>query len=352
MHTMQFGLFGGASAQPTDQTTDSSQGLDAFVDYVCGAERMGFDSVFLVEHHFMGTGQISASLSLLTYLAAKTNRIRLGTGVVVLPWHNPVLLAEQVATLDQLSKGRFDFGIGKGYRPNEFAGFGISREEAAARYDEIVAFLRAAWNGETRFSHHGQFWNYDDIAIDPPVVQKPHPPMWVGAASADSIRRAAEQGMSLLLDQIAVPAVVGERIALYRRSAEAAGLAFRPGSVGVTRALHLVRTDAERQEAFRSRAKLVAMLQKAAGEGASSFANSQPTTYSDSSLTVDEAALIGYPEEVADKIRLLQTQGVDNILLADVSGHPENLSTFAEVVMPQFKSTTSEAVDVLDRVMA
>jgi alkanesulfonate monooxygenase SsuD/methylene tetrahydromethanopterin reductase-like flavin-dependent oxidoreductase (luciferase family) len=336
MLTMKFGLFGGASAQSTDQTTDSNQGLDAFVAYVCDAERMGFESVFLVEHHFMGTGQISASLTLLSYLAAKTQRIRLGTGVVVLPWHNPVLLAEQVATLDQLSNGRFDFGIGRGYRPNEFAGFKLSREEANVRYDEIVAFLKAAWTGETRFSHHGQIWDFDDIAIDPPVVQKPHPPMWVGAASTDSIRRAGEQGMSLLLDQIAVPEVVGERIATYRAAVEASGRVFDPAVVGVTRALHLVSSEEERQEAFRGRAKLVAMLQKAAGEGASSFAQ-MPPSYSDSSLTVDDAALIGYPGEVADKIRLLQAQGVENILLADVSGHPENLKTFAEQIMPQFR---------------
>src|SRR5882757_6366247 len=148
---MRFGLFGGASAKATHAATDSNQSLEQYVDYVCEAERLGYHSVFLVEHHFMGTGQVSSSLSLLAYLAARTSRIRLGTGVVVLPWHNPVLLAEQIATIDQLSRGRIDFGIGKGYRPNEFAGFCMTAEEAGARYAETFAFLRRAWTTSERF---------------------------------------------------------------------------------------------------------------------------------------------------------------------------------------------------------
>ena len=134
---MRFGLFGGATAKPTQETTDSRLYGD-FVDYVCEAEALGFHSVFLVEHHFTGMAQVSASLGLLTYLAGRTSRIRLGTAVTVLTWHNPVLLAEQAATLDLVSGGRFDFGIGRGYRQNEFKGFGIPIDEANARYDEIT----------------------------------------------------------------------------------------------------------------------------------------------------------------------------------------------------------------------
>src|SRR5258707_12167775 len=115
---MKFGLFGGASSA-TQGTSDSMQGLRPFVDYVCDAESLGYHGTFLVEHHFTGTGQISSSLMLLAHLAAKTDRIRLGTGVVVLPCHNHVLLPYQIATLYQLCVGRYDFGLGPGYRHTE-----------------------------------------------------------------------------------------------------------------------------------------------------------------------------------------------------------------------------------------
>src|SRR5438874_9952629 len=147
---MRFGLFGGARTDPGEQASDSRI-YDDYIDYIYEAEALGFHSVFLVEHHFTGFGQISATLNFLTYLAAKTTPLRLGTAVLVLPWHNPALLAEQAATLDLLSNGRFDFGIGKGYRWGEFHGFCMAMGEAEERYRETVAFLKKAWTSPGRF---------------------------------------------------------------------------------------------------------------------------------------------------------------------------------------------------------
>src|SRR5512141_716696 len=129
---MKFGLFGGARTELGEQASDSRIYTD-YIDYICEAEALGFHSVFLVEHHFTGFGQVSATLNFLTFLAAKTTLL-LGTAVLVVPWHNPALLAEQAATLDLLSNGRFDFGIGKGYRWGEFHGFQIAPDEADARF--------------------------------------------------------------------------------------------------------------------------------------------------------------------------------------------------------------------------
>ena len=168
---MQFGLFGGARTKRGAGLEDS-QGYDSFIEYVSEADRLGFRQLFMVEHHFTGHGQVSASMTVLAYLAAKTRHIRLGTAVVVLPWHNPVLVAEQVATLDLLSGGRVDFGIGKGYRWGEFHGFCIPMAEAEERYQETLAFLRKAWTSQGRFSHHGKYWHYDDVVIEPAPVQK------------------------------------------------------------------------------------------------------------------------------------------------------------------------------------
>src|SRR5258708_2299732 len=125
---MKFGLFGGARAR--GGPAGDSEGYHHFINYVIEAERFGFSSVFLVEHHFTGFGQVSASLNLLSYLAARTERIRLGTAVVVLPWHNPVLVAEAAPTLHLLSTGRLDFGVGEGYRRYAFSGSCIPQEES------------------------------------------------------------------------------------------------------------------------------------------------------------------------------------------------------------------------------
>jgi alkanesulfonate monooxygenase SsuD/methylene tetrahydromethanopterin reductase-like flavin-dependent oxidoreductase (luciferase family) len=138
---MQFGLFGSAAARRGGPEFDSSEGFRDFIDYNVEAETLGFYSTFVVEHHFTGYGQVSATINLLTWLGARTSRLRLGTAVIVLPWHNPVLLAEQAATLDLLSGGRLDFGIGKGYRYNEFAGFCVPMEEADARFDECLEVI-------------------------------------------------------------------------------------------------------------------------------------------------------------------------------------------------------------------
>jgi alkanesulfonate monooxygenase SsuD/methylene tetrahydromethanopterin reductase-like flavin-dependent oxidoreductase (luciferase family) len=132
---MRFGLFGSAQAKRGGPDVDSGAGFREFVDYNVEAEALGYYSTFLVEHHFTGFGQVSASLNLLTWIGARTTTLRLGTAVLVLPWHNPVLLAEQAATLDLLSGGRLDFGIGKGDRYNEFAGFCIPMEVLPAFAD-------------------------------------------------------------------------------------------------------------------------------------------------------------------------------------------------------------------------
>src|SRR5881296_2794197 len=187
---MKFGIFGSAQAKRGGPDTDSGAGFRDFVELNVEAEALGFMSSFLVEHHFTGFGQVSATLNLLTWVGARTTTLRLGTAVIVLPWHNPVLLAEQAATIDLLSGGRLDFGVGKGYRHNEFVGFAIPMEEADARFDESLDVILKDWTSE-------------NVIVEPPTAQKPHPPLWMGAGSPDSIRTVAERGHNLLLDQFA-----------------------------------------------------------------------------------------------------------------------------------------------------
>src|SRR5690349_8095531 len=250
---MHFGLFGSAAARRGGPEFDSSEGFRDFIDYNIEAEALGFHSTFVVEHHFTGYGQVSATLNLLTWLGARTRRLRLGTAVIVLPWHNPVLLAEQAATLDLLSGGRLDFGIGKGYRYNEFAGFDMSMQEADARFEESLEVLLKAWTSEQRFSHQGKYWRFNDIVVEPPSAQKPHPQIWMGAGSERSIRSVAQRGFNLLLGQYASPEDVAQSIAWFRAAVEAQGRRYDPMRVGVTRAFFVTDSAAERDAALERR---------------------------------------------------------------------------------------------------
>src|SRR3954471_732335 len=213
---MEFGIFGSAQASTPDLGPETGQGFRDYLDYAVEAEALGYVSSFLVEHHFTGWNQVSATLMLQTALAMRTTTLRLGTAVIVLPWHNPVLLAEQAATLDLLSGGRLDFGIGKGYRHNEFAGFGIPMEEAAERFEESIDIITKSWTSDQRFSFHGRFWRFEDIVVEPPACQKPHPPFWQGAGHPDSIRKVAARGHNLLLDQFASTDETISRFAVYQ----------------------------------------------------------------------------------------------------------------------------------------
>ena len=331
---MKFGLFGGAKSAGEGQAGDSL-GYRNFIDYVLTAEELGFHSLFVVEHHFTGVGQVSASLNFLSYLAGRTSRLRLGTAVVVLPWHNPALLAEQVATLDLISNGRFDFGVGKGYRETEFAGFHIPIGEATERFDEAMDFLRTAWAAPGRFSYQGKRWRYENIVIEPRPVQAPHPPFWMAAGSVASIEKAAAGGYNLLLDQIAPIDLIAERVRVYKNARTRVGRPCQPHQIAVARALQLLRSEAERAQALELRTKVLrAIGGLARGPGAERYQNIP--THADPGLAAEESALLGAPAEIIARLRNLEAGGVDYVLLVDPTGSKDALRFFAREIMPEF----------------
>lgn len=334
---MQFGLFGAAQAQRGGHDVDSAAGFRDFIDYVIEAEALGFHSAFVVEHHFTGFGQVSATLNLLTWIGARTRTLRLGTAVIVLPWHNPVLLAEQAATLDLLSGGRLDFGIGKGYRHNEFVGFGIPMEEAQARFEEAIDAITQAWTSERRFSFEGQYWRFTDIVVEPPTAQRPHPPFWQGAGHPESIRRVAARGHNLLLDQFSSMEETGRRLAVYRDAMAANGFLFDPAQVGVARAFYVARDEAEKQAALDRRItaqrRLHAISQRPDGNNTASI-----MAFSDTREASEESALYGSPDEIARKLETLRAMGVEYVLLNGGGTSRENLRRFAREVMPAFRT--------------
>jgi alkanesulfonate monooxygenase SsuD/methylene tetrahydromethanopterin reductase-like flavin-dependent oxidoreductase (luciferase family) len=338
---MRFGLFGSAAARRGSGEFDSVEGFRDFIDSNVEAEALGFHGTFVVEHHFTGFGQVSATLNLLTWLGARTTTLRLGTAVIVLPWHNPVLLAEQAATLDLLSGGRLDFGVGKGYRYNEFNGFDVPYEDAGERFEESVALLLKCWTSEERFSHRGKYWSFNDIIVEPPPARKPHPAMWMGAGSPRSIRDVARRGFNLLLGHYATTEEVAECIAVYKAAVEESGRVFDPMMIGIARAIFVAENDQERDEALERRlANRVRQLKVAMHPDGTVHGGPDRTTGDPNEVNLN-SAIYGNPEEIARKLEALRQCGAGYILMnGGGSGGGErgrrSLRRFAKEIMPLF----------------
>lgn len=334
---MKIGLFGGAM-QKRGETADS-KGYDDFVEYVMAADRLGFESVFIVEHHFSGIGQVSASMCMLSYLAGRTTNIRLGTAVMVLPWHNPILLAEQAATVDMVSGGRFDFGIGKGYRDIEFKGFCIPKEEAQARFEETVALMKQAWTSDERFDYHSDNWNFEDIMVEPATIQRPHPPLWTAAGSPDSITKVAHDGYNLLLDQFGGLELTEARMTNFQNACKEAGRTYNPMEVGLSRTVIVTDSEEETEAVFAERAerqKNINQFGKLPG------LPDKPVSYDDTANTRDDAYIIGRPAEVIAGLRRLESMGVGYILMTTI-GDEKLLTRVANEILPEFEQKQNAA---------
>lgn len=167
------------------------------LDLIVESERMGFDESWLTEHHFIDDGYSPSLLPIGAAIAARTQRIRIGTFLLLLPLHNPVRVAEDTATLDLISGGRFDLGAGLGYRKGEFDDQGIPARERAGRMQENLTVVRRLLSGES-VTVDGRYTTLHNIRISPPALQRPHPPIWVGGTAPKAIERAARMGLHFL----------------------------------------------------------------------------------------------------------------------------------------------------------
>ena len=322
---MQFGMFGSAQAKRGGPNDDSGAGFREFVERNVEAESLGYHSTFLVEHHFTGFGQVSATLNLLTWIGALTSTLRLGTAVTVLPWHNPVLLAEQIATLDLLSEGRVDAGIGKGYRLKEFEGFAMPVEEADARFEECLEVMLKAWTSDSPWSHRGKYWQYDNVVVEPPSTQKPPPQLWMGAGSPRSVKQVAQLGFNMLLGQYDSFDMIVDEIAMYKSEIESLGRTFDPMSVAVARSVNIVNSNDEYEEAMNNR--MVARRRTQEHALQSSFQDTREAT--------EAGTIYGSLEHVTKEIQTLRDVGIEYVLLNCPAGI-STLRRFAKDVIPSF----------------
>jgi alkanesulfonate monooxygenase SsuD/methylene tetrahydromethanopterin reductase-like flavin-dependent oxidoreductase (luciferase family) len=158
------------------------------------AEDLGYDSVWFAEHHFSSYGYIPNPLMMAIKIAQVTSRIRLGTAVLVLPFWNPLRVAEDIAMTDQLTQGRLDVGVARGYQPYEFARFGIDMADNRERTDEALEVLLRALT-EDGFEFHGNYHDIPETTIFPKPYQKPSPPIWLAAHTSESFEIAARLGL-------------------------------------------------------------------------------------------------------------------------------------------------------------
>jgi alkanesulfonate monooxygenase SsuD/methylene tetrahydromethanopterin reductase-like flavin-dependent oxidoreductase (luciferase family) len=169
----------------------------AILDQIRAAEAAGYDDVWLTEHHFTRDGYNPSLLPTAAAVAAVTERIRIGTFILLMPFQHPVRVAEDVTLVDIVSNGRFDLGLGQGYSANEFETFCIPRKERSARTAEGAEIVRRLWT-EDEVTVEGKFTRLHKATLSPKPVQKPHPPIWIGARTEKATRRAARDGHHLM----------------------------------------------------------------------------------------------------------------------------------------------------------
>jgi len=186
------------------------------------AERLGYDRAWFAEHHFSRYGIDPALHLVVANVAARTSRIRLGTAVTVLPFIPPIRAAEELATLDILSGGRIDWGVGRGYQRHEFDAFGIDIAESRSRFEESLEIIFRAWQ-DGPFEHHGTHWNFDPVDVLPKPVQQPRIPTYIAAISPDSVRWAGSNAFPLLVDQFSPFERLAEGRKIYEEAFRAAG---------------------------------------------------------------------------------------------------------------------------------
>ena len=320
---MDFGLF---FLMQRDEQWSEPAVYDSCLEQMLAAEALGYQSVWIAEHHFNDYGLCPAPPVLAAFLAARTSTLRLGMGVSLLPLHHPIDLAEQLAVLDVVSGGRLDVGIGRGGTLQDYQTFRSERADARLRIEEGIALMQQCWRG-VPFDFAGQFHSAEGLHVRPRPVQRPHPPLFVAANSEDSVLSAARLGLPTLSSFFVPVDELQRRRHLYRDTARAAGrseaeideLESRGGGM---RVVHVApdRDEALRvaEPAFMSYQRKMAVLRSDAtgGNVPDSFDRSRLRLRTFAEYLADGWALVGTPGEVRDSLQhYLDLTGYRRVLL-------------------------------------
>ena len=353
---MRFGTYYFLQAPPSIAHPDV---VRQEIEQMVWTEELGFDSVWLTEHHFIDYGLSVSPAVLAAAAATRTRRVRIGLAAAILPFHDPIRLAEELAMVDVLSGGRLDVGVGRGNRPVEFEGYRIPQIESRERFDETLTILARAWTTE-RFSFEGRHFTIPEVRVIPKPLQQPHPPLYVVCVSPDTIEATALRGLPMLNSILRGPIdqLVAQRDT-YIKACKKAGRSDDETAAllnrwGVSRHIYVAPTDAQAraetreaemwyQDALRrflipnDIERVHPLLQpgfRALAERMGRITWEQ---------LVAETLAVGSPETVAAKIAEMQRLGVGEVLcwmnfggLAQ-SHVRRSMELFAREVMPRFR---------------
>jgi alkanesulfonate monooxygenase SsuD/methylene tetrahydromethanopterin reductase-like flavin-dependent oxidoreductase (luciferase family) len=308
---MDFGIF--TEFQAAAGRTDAAA-FDESMAQMQLAEDLGFDAVWLAELHFQKDRSVlSAPLVIASAIAMATRRVKIGIAVQVLPLSHPLRLAEDVATVDHLSKGRLEFGIGRSGLPGHYQGFNVPYVESRERFLETLDILRKAWTQE-RFSHKGRYFEFNDVCVMPKPYQKPHPPIRMAATTQETYPLVGRMGFSLFVAPRTVAVSDLKRFIVGYHAGRAEAGHAGPGDISVSMPVYVAETDRQaREEAeastlhfFRSIGRALAQADAAAWTNEAREGRAQrlgTLTYED---ILREHAIFGSPEAVTDRLLALR----------------------------------------------
>jgi alkanesulfonate monooxygenase SsuD/methylene tetrahydromethanopterin reductase-like flavin-dependent oxidoreductase (luciferase family) len=243
--TMDIGTF---LLMQSPSAATSKEIFDRGVELSLAAEALGFRNVWMAEHHFSTYGYLSRPIQLATYVAARTTTLRVGTAVIVVPLHHPLVVAEEIATVDILSGGRFDIGLGRGYQHYEFERFGLELDAGRSRFDEAVDIIVKSFEGKP-FTYEGKIYKIPETSLFPQPLQKPHPPVWIVAQSPYALEATVRRGFNVLsggfgvsIDQLAEFGKLFNKVVAEVKPKE------QP-RVGVQRAVYVAESEADARDA-------------------------------------------------------------------------------------------------------
>jgi len=280
----------------------------AFRAYLHRAEQLGFHSAWTQEG-ILGSASNLAPIETMTYAAASTNRLRLGCAVFVTPLHSPIHLAKSLSTLDQLSGGRLEVGVGTGGRGRMFSAFGVD-DRIVGRFSEGLALMKACWT-ESRITFQGRFWQLDGAAMEPKPLQKPHPPIWVGGNHPAALRRAVRVGAGFFGAGSTTTARFAEQVEVVR---EALRESRRdPDNFAIAKRVYIAVDD----RPARAREEMEAALRRHYGrEGMAAV------------------AVTGTPEECVRGLREVSAAGAELIQLNPMFDDAQQMERLAAEVLP------------------
>jgi alkanesulfonate monooxygenase SsuD/methylene tetrahydromethanopterin reductase-like flavin-dependent oxidoreductase (luciferase family) len=309
---------------------DLKQVYDRALERVGTMDRNGYDAVWIAEHHF-STYSVCPSIHMMgAHFAANTKNLRIGTGVSLAAFYNPLRLAEEVALLDVLSGGRVNWGVGSGFDPTEFRAFGVDRQDKYPRFRENVDIVLNAWKSE-RLTYHGEFHTFDDIEVLPKPLQDPLP-VWMAASSPDAIAWAAEHGFTIMMDPHSSMEFIASKRQTYDATLRENGFDPEGRDIPVARLMAIAPTDEQARRVAESGAQwTTASYAKNPNAPRGQAGEVDPVQ-----RYVDEVILWGCPERVADLLIEYEEEKQLNYLLCSPLSN-QTFELFNDEVLPRLR---------------